>query len=156
MIIPNQFIRGIKIEIMCNKHGSFYQSPDKHSRGSGCIKCSHIISKQEKEFLLHQNIKIQNYKIRGWNLKKCDGYEESTNTVYEFLGDYWHGNPEVFDHNKLHPVVKKTYGELYKKTFINFDKLISLGYNVKYIWENDWEKYKKGQTDQLKLTQYCP
>ena len=23
-----------------------------------------------------------------------DGFEPKTNTVYEFNGDYWHGNPE--------------------------------------------------------------
>ena len=32
----------------------------------------------------------------------------------------------------------------YKKTFDNLNKLMSLGYTVKYIWERDWKNYKAG------------
>ena len=65
-------------------------------------------------------------------------------TIYEFLGDYWHGNPEKFDSDDIHPLIKKTYGELYKITFKKLDKLQKLGYTVKYIWENDWNKFLQG------------
>lgn len=36
---------------------------------------------------------------------------------------------------------------VYKKTIQNFDKLISLGYNVKYIWERDWCDYLAGKVE---------
>ena len=39
---------------------------------------------------------------------------------------------------------KRTFGELYNNTFKRFDKLKLLGYNIKYIWENDWNKFKAG------------
>ena len=29
-----------KVEIICNKHGEFFQSPDNHINGSGCPKCN--------------------------------------------------------------------------------------------------------------------
>ena len=29
-----------KVEIICSKHGSFYQTPTNHASGKGCIKCS--------------------------------------------------------------------------------------------------------------------
>lgn len=29
-----------KVEILCNKHGSFYQAPDHHIRGRGCPACA--------------------------------------------------------------------------------------------------------------------
>ena len=36
-----------------------------------------------------------------------DGFDSETNTVYEFLGDFWHGNPEVVDLNSINPKSKK-------------------------------------------------
>ena len=40
---------------------------------------------------------------------KVDGYISETNTVYEFFGDFWHGNPNNFKypHTKMNPVAKK-------------------------------------------------
>ncbi len=38
-----------KIEIVCSKHGSFFQTPDKHLGGTACPKCSHGISRAEKQ-----------------------------------------------------------------------------------------------------------
>ena len=72
------------------------------------------------------------------------GLDKLTNTVYEFLGDYWHGNPSVFNSSKINKDCKKTFGELYEMTFKRLNKVKSLGYNVKYIWEKDWSKFNKG------------
>ena len=132
------------IKIICKKHGNFYQTPKKHLQKNGCEKCGHHISLLETEFLDYLSIKNRGTRVDGWKNKPVDGYDKQTNTMYEFLGDYWHGNPLVYDKNKKHPVVKMTYGELYKKTFDNLNKLVSLGYTVKYIWERDWKNYKAG------------
>lgn len=129
------------VEIICRKHGKFYQAPHKHLKNSGCVKCSHCISKMETEFLDFIGVKDRNYKIDGWVFKKSDGFDCDSNTVYEFLGDYWHGNPIKYNHQKINTVVGKTFGELHEETFLKFDKLVSLGYNVKYIWESDWKTY---------------
>ena len=40
---------------------------------------------------------------------KVDGYCYETNTVYEFHGDYWHGNPIVFDSDDTNKCVGKTF-----------------------------------------------
>jgi very-short-patch-repair endonuclease len=37
-----------KVEIICPKHGSFFQSPDNHLHKQGCRKCSSTISTGEK------------------------------------------------------------------------------------------------------------
>ena len=132
-----------KVDILCNLHGKFSQKAGHHLKGHGCPKCHHRISKPETEFLNYMKIKENNrqsYICR----KSVDGYDPATNTVYEFLGDYWHGNPEKFDSDDIHPLIKKTYGELYKITFKKLDKLQKLGYTVKYIWENDWNKFLQG------------
>ena len=38
-----------KVEIICPKHGAFYQSPDKHLGGCGCPKCG-VVSRQQTMF----------------------------------------------------------------------------------------------------------
>lgn len=87
------------------------------------------------------------FKIPG-TLYCADGYDALTNTIYEFLGDFWHGNPKKFDSNSLHPISKirdgdgslrrATYGEVYQKTIERKVKIIALGYNYVEIWETDW------------------
>ena len=75
-----------------------------------------------------------------------DGIDYSTNTIYEFLGDFYHGNPEKFNPDNYNKICHKTFKELYENTFNKLNKLKELGYNVKYIWENDWYKFKKEKT----------
>lgn len=76
--------------------------------------------------------------------KKClvDGYDPTTNTVYEFHGDFWHGNPEVYDSDKMNPLVKKTFGQLYQRTLDKDNLIRSHGYNLVIIWESDWKKQR--------------
>lgn len=66
---------------------------------------------------------------------KVDGYCRETNTVYEFHGDFWHGNPNKFDQNIQHPICRKTYGELYAKTLERDQNIRDLGYNLIVKWE---------------------
>ena len=79
-----------------------------------------------------------------------DGFVPETNTIYEFLGDYWHGNPKKFNQNEINcsDYYKRTYGELYKHTFDKFEE-IKNEYNVKiiYIWESDFIKNGKIKED---------
>ena len=145
-----------KVEIICNKHGSFWQTPNNHiDSKNGCprCKCGYKISKPETEFLDY--LKIPNDKfsrqvyIAG---NKCvDGYDEKTNTVYEFLGDFWHGNPRKFNKTDINPIAKLSFGELYRKTFDMFYRLNSIGYSVKYIWESDWKAYRCGKLSKFPM-----
>ena len=73
---------------------------------------------------------------------KVDGYDSQTNTVYEFLGDFWHGNLEIFESKSLNKRNKTSYGELNERTYKRLEALKKLGYRVKYIWERDY--YSKG------------
>ena len=143
-----------KLEILCPRHGSFFQKPNGHLTGKGCIKCSHIISKPETEFLNHLNILTRNYTLPEWKLKRADGYDEKSNTIYEFLGDYWHGNPKIFNKNDVNTRAHKTFGELYKNTIKMLNRLKSFGYNIKYIWESDWDYFRNGKTDTLSVISY--
>ena len=72
---------------------------------------------------------------------KADGYIKSSNTIFEFHGDFWHGNPELYDENEMNPRVGITYGELYNQTLAKSKIILDKGYNLIEIWENDWKKY---------------
>lgn len=70
---------------------------------------------------------------------RADGYCVDNNTIYEFYGDIYHGNIQVFPSDyKCHPFSDLTTSELYSKTMEREMLLISMGYNVVSIWEHDW------------------
>ena len=92
----------------------------------------------EIETSLNTTLKRQ-YRIPNTTFK-TDGYDPKTNTIYEFLGDYWHGNPKVHDFDKVNVSTGFSFKELNQKTFERFDEIKKLGYNIKYIWENDYNE----------------
>jgi G:T-mismatch repair DNA endonuclease (very short patch repair protein)/predicted nucleic acid-binding Zn-ribbon protein len=138
--------------IKCREHGEFSQIPTDHLMGSGCPKCCKNqyskISIDWIEFLSKfHNIDIQHalngneFKIPGTRYK-ADGYCKKTNTIYEFHGDYWHGNPLKYKPNQ-----KTYYGITFEKLYENTKKkereIQNLGYNLITIWESDWIKINK-------------
>lgn len=134
----------IKVIILCKKHGEFLQTPDHHKRGVGCPRCIPRVSKVEVEFLNHCKILHSNRQKYLSNPKvHVDGIEPKENIIYEFLGDYYHGNPSIFNHSEYNKICHKTFGQLHEETFKRFKKLKSFGYTIKYIWETDWNKFKR-------------
>jgi len=95
------------------------------------------ISHKETQWLTKLNILHRQYKINNYIV---DGYDPLTNTVYEFLGDYWHGNPKIFDNDKYNKSCNKTFGELYEQTLNRLEDIKSLGYNIITIWESEYDK----------------
>ncbi len=73
----------------------------------------------------------------------ADGYCMGTNTIYEFHGDYWHGNPKIYKPNILNKICYKTMGELYQKTIERENRIKDLGYNLVVMWESDWDEQHK-------------
>jgi len=115
-----------KIKIICKEHGEFKQQPSAHiDQQQGCYKCSNnqyskmsidrlnFISKKDNITIQHA-LNHGEYKIPNTRLK-ADGYCKETNTIYEFHGDYWHGNPFMYNANE-DTYFGKTFGELYEKT----------------------------------------
>lgn len=140
-----------KIKIICPTHGVFSQLPFSHRAGQGCKKCTSNVSNKETKFL--DEIKIPK-RSRQKRIKKylVDGVHK--NVVYEFLGDYWHGNPSVHKQREINKVTKTTFGELYVATFKKFKTLHELGYRIKYIWELDWDEWNKTKSSPLKIHEY--
>jgi len=135
-----------KIEIVCKKHGSFFQTAGEHLQGSGCPQCkTKTISFLETLWLDSQNVP-RNVLNRQVSLRVgkvryiVDGIIPSLNTVYEFNGDYYHGNPLIYNPAKTNGFTHKTFGELYQKTVEKQKNLEAHGYKVISIWESDFIK----------------
>lgn len=145
----------INVNIICNKHGIFSQRPIVHLLGSGCSKCSNGIkfSKSQIQWLefleIYYNISIQhmgnsNQEFRIKNTKwKADGYCKETNTIYEYHGSFWHGDPKLYKPDDMNNVSKRSMGTLYKRTINREQKIKELGYNLVIMWESDWNKINK-------------
>lgn len=140
-----------KVTIICPTHGEFNQTAGGHLNGKGCPKCIHRISSPEIEFLDYLNVKTEDrqHRISPYFVDGIYG-----NVVYEFLGDYYHGNPEVFSGSAYNKVCNTTFEVLYNKTMLKFKELKSRGYTVKYIWENDWNKFKRGIETTPKINEF--
>lgn len=135
------------ISIKCHKHGIFTQEASSHLRGSGCWQCSKkCTSKKEQLWLDLYNVKKENrqfkIKIKNKNIK-ADGFDPITNTIYEFNGDFWHGNPDVFDPEDVNGCNQRTFGELYEQTLKKAKLIKQAGYNLVDIWEHDFDIFTK-------------
>ena len=80
-----------------------------------------------------------------------DGYCKTTNTVYEFLGSYWHGDPAIFATYARNSVVNCTMGELYNNTISRINELIDAGFRVVTIWERQWDAMCKSNAEVMQF-----
>ena len=150
-----------KIEIICRadvNHGSFFKTSSNFFKGSGCPKCSSSTAVSRKEVVWLDQLEgitaeqetaltetksaiklLRQHRIGRY---KVDGFDPETNTVYEFLGDFWHGNPDKFSPEEVNPVTKKKYGKLYTEWQLRKKSLQKQGYTVVEMWESDFDKKK--------------
>jgi hypothetical protein len=90
--------------IICKIHGEFKQKPNDHLSGCGCNKCVCVnhskvalrwLNTIEKELgypIQHAGNKGEKKIKHNGKTYKFDGFDEKTNTVYEFFGTLWHGD----------------------------------------------------------------
>jgi hypothetical protein len=140
--------------IKCTKHNIVYnQRLASIQKGlNGCKQCK----KETKILYAKQNLNNNNFggyvskaetnwldkiapncKRQYWlnDVKyKVDGFDETTNTVYLYHGRFWHGCPETYDPEMVHPVVKLKMKDLYEKTKYYENKIIKAGYNLIVEW----------------------
>lgn len=97
------------------------------------------------------NIKIQHaeqggeYTIPGTTLK-VDGFCKETNTVYEFYGDIFHGNPTRYKpEQQCNPYTTKTAKDLHMRTLEKEKQIIDREYTLITIWEYDYDKEIKSK-----------
>jgi hypothetical protein len=141
-----------KVNIICPKHGLFLQVAQDHLSGHGCKSCFKTVSKLETEWLdylkVRQGQQYRNVYINfGQKRYNVDGFEPITNTIYEFYGDFWHGNPIIFEKDDMNLVNKTKFGDLFNKTIKREKEIKQYGYNLITIWETDWKRLKLNLTD---------
>jgi DNA-directed RNA polymerase subunit RPC12/RpoP len=133
-----------KVIIICSKcNVEFLQSPANHLSNKGCARCAVGVSKSEIEWLDSLFIPLEFRQVRikiGNRPYFVDAYDRHSNTVYEFYGDFWHGNPKKYKPNAINKKVGETFGKLYEKLLNKEMKLKNAGYKIISIWELDWKQ----------------
>lgn len=134
------------IIITCKIHGDFETTPQRHLDGRGCPICIRQSSSKEQCWLDSLNLpndidhRCVNLRLNNQSKFLVDGFDKKTNTVYEFHGDFWHGNPDVCNLKDIHPILKVTFGELYEKTKLKEKIITDSGFNLVVMWESEWDK----------------
>lgn len=133
--------------ITCVVHGDFVTKAGNFLRGILCKKCvDRTTSKPEQKWLDELNVDISNRNqyLKIENKTFCvDGLDIDKKIIYEFYGDFFHGNPDVYESDKINPLTKEKFGDLYKKTMEKEEFLIKNGYTIISIWEKQYKENKK-------------
>ena len=88
------------------------------------------------------------YRITGTNFH-VDGFDFTTNTVYEFHGCFWHGCPRCYPlrHESHLRHYDRTMQDVYETTQQRTQQLRELGYHVIEMWECVWSRLKDTSLD---------
>jgi uncharacterized C2H2 Zn-finger protein len=137
--------------ITCPEHGDFKQIAKNHLRGVGCLECSigMITSKAEIAWLNSINVPEEyRHKIIKINDRRfdVDAHDLTTNTIYEFNGSFWHGDPRKHNPDDINHRNHKIFGELYQKTLDREQFIKDAGYNMIVMWEYDWKLQNKKES----------
>lgn len=146
-----------KVKIFCNKCSIFFnQRPNDHLSGKGCSICG--LNASNKEIAWLNSLGIPNdADHRRVTLKinnktyYADGFDQINNIVYEFNGDFWHGNPLKYKPDDINIKSKISFGQLYSRTIEKEKTFKNAGYKVISIWENDWDLLNKNRKRKGKL-----
>ena len=143
-LTPNDISYGSEKKVwwVCEEGHEWVSTVYNRTNGNGCERCSKSsISEVSQEWLDSLNIPQECRETTLPDLKmRVDAFVPETNTVYEFFGDYWHGNPARFSLGDFNKHNGKTFGQLYEETKTRIFRLKTAGYLLVYVWEKDYRK----------------
>lgn len=141
--------------VKCDKHNTYYDSRISTKKIGQCPDCykednlerlklaqiaawqsqssGSFVSKSETKWLDELSVKDRQVWLKDVKYK-VDGFDSNTNTVYLYHGRFWHGCPETFDPEMIHPVIKLPMKDLYEKTIMYENKIKDAGYNLIVKW----------------------
>ena len=68
---------------------------------------------------------------------KVDGFDNANNTVYEYHGTHYHGDPRVCPPNEVN-FLRIKYGDLYHRTLLKREVILKAGHKYVCVWQIDW------------------
>jgi len=143
-----------QVIIVCPEHSlEFHQTPASHLQGhTGCPKCKRngysIAALEWLRFMeARDKTRIQHVLCGGEKkvdgVGKVDGFSACLAKVYEFHGDYFHGNPTVYSMTYMNNVSKKLMGVLYLQTVDRQLRIKKAGFGYEEMWERNWKRIKR-------------
>lgn len=115
-----------RINILLAKYGTLITRAKSTSKG-------HL---KMKKLLIENNI-ITEHEINILDRYIIDEFDRNKNVCIEFNGDFWHCNPNIFDKEYFHPIIKMTAEEIWKRDKRKYNKLKNNKYDVFIVWESD-------------------
>lgn len=91
------------------------------------------ISKSETKWLDLLEVPVRQYWLEDVKYN-VDGYDPVSNTVYLYHGRFWHGCPETFNPEMVHPILKVKMKQIYDQTILWENKIKQAGYNLVTLW----------------------
>lgn len=143
-----------KIEIICPKHGSFFQSPDSHLRGSDCWTCSYEIMNQKKSLLAKNGFVSKARAIRGdiYDYSRVDYVK--ANVKVEFIC-HEHGSFHMTPNNFLNGQSCPTCSRLRQVASQTFDTAVFISKATKMHGDRYDYSLVRYKTARLKVKIVC-
>lgn len=133
-------------------HEEYYDTNINH-RDSSCFFCGNkgkfiSLSKGYRNLCNNQECVKKSFRsntIEGFMYKNMCSF--TLKKCIEFNGDYWHCNPIKYNETYIHPIIKLSAKDIWKKDFLKNKWNIDRGYNVLVIWESEYRKYPQQVID---------
>jgi rubrerythrin len=142
MFAYEEYVPANKNKWRCNSCGSIINGKVADGKFTRCAKC-YPFNTSKAEVLWLDSLAVP-YECRQIFLKIGDRrYQVDAlvgNTVYEFWGDFWHGNPKYYKADDINPKNKISFGVLYESTVTKRNLILGAGYELKEIWLSEWEQ----------------
>lgn len=108
--------------------------------------------KRKRKYWIESLIQVHNFRIKSGYDRFSDKSNLSINDVsvdaissdkekiaYVFYSDYYHNPDGVYEPNKMHPELKKTFRQIMEETNIRSYMIESKGYRIGYITETKYD-----------------
>lgn len=136
----------VPVTLRCKKKHEYQCAPSNHMSKRGCPHCAmkKFVSAGETEWLDSLKIPASNRNVwisvngQKFNVDGLNGM-----TVYEYYGDFWHGNPARFKPDQVNVYCGLTMAELHEHTMEREQLLRDGGYVVMRMWESKWSELRK-------------
>lgn len=133
------------LRLQCTECGTIEKKNLYTALTDRCDKCNPQ-SAGEREWLDSLGVPVDcrnRWIFLGDKRFNVDGLINST--IYEYYGDYWHGNPKTQRPDTINHLSGISASEYYRRTMEREKILRDAGYVVVTMWESDWMNLRKSR-----------